>query len=264
MLYRLATLGIVRGTWRGFVDRHNEMVSNPNLYNIVNAFTGGFLDTLKGAVTPEEPWSLEHWLDILGTVLTVYAAYQTAVNVKNILVGGGDDMLRAGGTLADDVDDIVRNAGLTRAQIDDIIKMPRGQRPNPSIYLTKEYIDHHLSQFKDGVTKFRAQAPKGTVGPLEGTFVFPSSYADDMIKQANGDIRVLEQLLGFDPGDLGDCPIRIDILKPQGLRMTTGNESGANPYWIPGGYTSGGIPESIISQPQPGDYTIHTVFLKGE
>ncbi|MPM18312.1 hypothetical protein SDC9_64718 [bioreactor metagenome] len=46
--------------------------------------------------------------------------------------------------------------------------------------------------------------------------------------------------------------------------MTTDNESGANPYWIPGEYTSGGIPEAIISQPQPGDYTIHTVFLKGE
>ncbi len=167
------TLGIVSGTWRGFVGRHNEIVANPNLYNIVNAFTGGFLDTLKGAVTPEEPWSLEHWLDILGTVLTVYAAYQTAVNVKNILTGGGDDALRTDGTLADDVDDIVRSAGLTRAQIDDIIKMPRGQRTDPSTYLTKEYMDHHLSQFKDGVTKFRAQAPKGTVGPPEGTFVFP-------------------------------------------------------------------------------------------
>lgn len=49
------TLGIVSGTWRGFVDRHEEMVSNPSLYNIVNAFTGGFLDTLKGTVAPEEP-----------------------------------------------------------------------------------------------------------------------------------------------------------------------------------------------------------------
>ncbi len=250
------TLGIVSGTWRGFVDRHEEMVANPNLYNIVNALTGGFLDTLKGAVTPEEPWSLEHWLDILGTALTVYAAYQTAVNVKNILTGSGDDALRAGGTLADDVDDVARSAGLTRTQIDDIIKMPRGQRPDPNTYLSKEYINHHLSQFKDGVTKFYAKAPTGTVGPREETFVFPSSYADDMIKQANGDTRVLEQLLGFDPGDLGDAPVRIDVLKPHGLRMPTGNERGANPYWIPGGYTSGGIPEAVIDQVQPGDYTV--------
>lgn len=191
MLYGLATFGIVSGTWRGIVDRHEEMVANPNLYNIVNAFTGGFLDTLKGAVTPEEPWSLEHWLDILGTVLTVYAAYQTAVNVKNILTGGGDDALSTDGALADDVDDIVRSAELTRAQIDDIIKMPRRQRPDPSIYLTKEYIDHHLSQFKDGVTKFYAKAPTGTVGPREETFIFPLSHADDMITQATGDIRVL-------------------------------------------------------------------------
>ncbi|WP_312282046.1 hypothetical protein, partial [Oscillibacter sp.] len=202
------TLGIVSGTWRGFVDRHEEMVANPNLYNIVNALTGGFLDTLKGAVAPEEPWSLEHWLDILGTALTVYAAYQTAVNVKSILTGGGDDALHAGGTLADDVDDIVRNAGLTRAQIDDIIKMPRGQRPDPSTYLTKEYIDHHLSQFKDGVTKIQAALKRDTVGPPEGTYVMPTSVVDDLLKRANGDVNLLEDFLGLERGALGDAPVR--------------------------------------------------------
>lgn len=65
-------------------------------------------------------------LDILGTVFTVYAAYQTAVNVKNVLTGSGDDALRAGGTLADDVDDVARSAGLIRTQIDDIMKAPNG------------------------------------------------------------------------------------------------------------------------------------------
>ena len=70
----------------------------------------------------------------------------------------------------------------------------------------------------------------------------------------------MEQLLGFDPGALGDCPIRIDISKPQGLRMTTGNESGANSYWIPGGYTAGGIPEAVIDQVQPGCYTATPVL----
>lgn len=77
-----------------------------------------------------------------------------------------------------------------------------------------------------------------------------------MIKQANGDIQVLEQLLGFDLGDLGNAPVRIDISKPHGLRMPTGNERGANPYWIPGGYTSGGIPEAVIDQVQPENYTV--------
>lgn len=126
---------------------------NPNLYNIDNALTRGFMDTLKGVVAPEEPRSLEHWLDIFGTALTAYAAYKTAVSVKDILTGSGDDALRAGGTLADNVDDVARSAGLTRAQLDDIIKMLNGQRPSPGTYLTKEYTDHHLSQFKSGVAR---------------------------------------------------------------------------------------------------------------
>lgn len=250
------TLGIVSGTWRGFVDRHEEMVANPNLYNIVNALTGGFLDTLKGTFAPEEPWSLEHWLDILGTVLTAYAAYKTAVSVKDILTGGGDDALRAGGTLADNVDDVARSAGLTRTQIDDIIKTPRGQRPDPSTYLTKECIDHHLSQFKDGVTKMQAALKRDTVGPPEGTYVMPTSVVDDLLKRANGDVNLLEDFLGLERGALGDAPVRIDITKPQGLRMPTGKERGANENWLPGGYTTRGIPEAVIDQVQPGNYTV--------
>ena len=141
----------------------------------------------------------------------------------------------------------------------DIIKTPKGQRPNPSTYLSQEYIDQHLDLFRGGVTKFYAKASNGTVGPPDGTFVFPSSYADDMIVQAKGNIRVLEELLGFDPGDLGDNPVRIDISHPQGLRMPTGNERGANDFWLPGGYTSGGIPEAVIDQIQFGQYTVSPI-----
>ena len=80
-----------------------------------------------------------------------------------------------------------------------------------------------------------------------------------MIAQAKGNVRVLEELLGFDPGDLGDNPVRIDISHPQGLRMPTGNERGANDFWLPGGYTSGGIPEAVIDQIQFGQYTVSPI-----
>ena len=106
------------------------------------------------------------------------------------------------------------------------------------------------------MTKFYAQTPTGAVGPLDGTFVMPASVADDLIKQANGDIRILEQLLGLDSGTLGKNPVRIDINHPTGLRMPTGNEAGANDFWLPGGYTSGRIPEAVVDQIQPGQYTI--------
>ena len=77
--------------------------------SIVNFFTFGTLDTLSGAIAPEDPWSLEHWLDIIGTVLIVYSAYKAAINVKEILSGSTDDALRAAGTLTDDVDDLIRH-----------------------------------------------------------------------------------------------------------------------------------------------------------
>lgn len=254
------TLGIVSGTWRGIASNYDAMVQDPSLYNIVNFLTLGTLDTISGALAPEDPWSLEHWLNIIGTLLTAYAAYATASGVKQALIGSVDDALRGTGTLVDNTDDLIRSAGLTQKQINDIINIPKGQRPDPSTYLSQEYIDQHLNMFRNGVTKFYAKSPTGTVGPPDGTFVFPSSFADDMITQANGDVRTLEQLLGFDPGDLGSNPTRIDISNPRGLRMPSGNERGVNDYWFPGGYTSGGIPEAIIDPAPSGTYTA-TQFL---
>lgn len=256
------TFGIVSGAWGGIVSNFDAMVEDPNLYSIVNFFTFGTLDTLSGAIAPEDPWSLEHWLDIIGTVLIVYSAYKAAINVKEILSGSTDDALRAAGTLTDDVDDLIRNAGLTPSQIDDIIKAPKGQRPNPSTYLSQEYIDQHLDLFRGGATKFYAKAPTGEVGPPDGTFVFPSTYVDDIIAKANGDVSILEELLGFEPGYLGDHPVRVDIINPSGLRIPSGNEIGANQYWIPGGYTAGGIPEAIIDRPRVGEYTVSSIFTE--
>ena len=234
------------------------MVSDPNLYNIVNFLTLGTLDTISGALNPEDPWSLEHWLNIIGTLLTVYAAYTAATGVKQILTGSADDAAQAASTLVGDI-----SAGLTKEQINAIINIPKGQRPDPSTYLTQEYINRHLDMFRNGVTKFYAKAPTSTVGPPDGTFVFPSSFANDIISQANGNVTVLEQLLGFDSEYFGNSPVRIDIPKPKGLRIPSGNEIGANDFWIPGGYTSGGIPEAIIDQPKPGDYIVNSVFQQG-
>ena len=31
------------------------------------------------------------------------------------------------------------------------------------------------------------------------------------------------------------------------IRIPSGNETGANKLWVPGGYTSGGVPEAITN-----------------
>ena len=72
---------------------------------------------------------------------------------------------------------------------------------------------------------------------------------DAMVKEADGDPRVLEALLGLDPGSLGENPIMIQPNKVDNLRIPSGNEGGAkdNIQWRPGGKTyPGGVPEAVI------------------
>ena len=92
----------------------------------------------------------------------------------------------------------------------------------------------------------------------------PKSVADDVIKKANGDVRKLEELLGLNPGDLGDNPIRLDIPDTKNIRVPSGNEAGAwDGYWIPGGYTKpGGVIEAVIDPVPKSEYVITENILK--
>jgi len=155
-----------------------------------------------------------------------------------------------------------QEAAIAQVLIDQIVLIPNGLRPEPSAYLSQVYIASHLAQFKDGVTRISALAPSGSVGRLDGTFVMPKAVADKLIAQADGDIAKFEQLLGLASGYLGISPVRIDIPCPSGLRMPSGNEVSANSQWLPGGYTSGGIPEAIIDQVKPDMYTVSTISIE--
>lgn len=136
----------------------------------------------------------------------------------------------------------------------------KGARPDPATYLSQDFIESHLAQFDGGITKFSSTTPSGVVGPPGGTFGMPKSLADTLVSQAGGNVVELERLLSLEPGTLGASPVRIDIPAPNGLRMPSGNELGANKQWIPGGYTAGGIPEATINPAQPGTYTVKPAF----
>jgi len=43
------------------------------------------------------------------------------------------------------------------------------------------------------------------------------------------------------------------------LRIPSGNEPGTNENWVPGGYTSKKVPEAVVDQIQPGEYTVRYI-----
>lgn len=66
------------------------------------------------------------------------------------------------------------------------------------------------------------------------------------MSETGGDLRAVEKALGLDQDYLSGPDTMIEEIKGKdinGLRMASGKEGEANSHWIPGGFTSGGIPE---------------------
>ena len=144
------------------------------------------------------------------------------------------------------------DAPLDQATIDGIKAIPKGSRPDPSTYMSKDQIDAHLAKFDKGATRFMTQSNLAKYGPSQrdGTsFMMLSSEADALLAKAGGDPNALEDALGLPRGTLENNPlVRVDVPSPRscGLRVPSGNEAGANDLWIPGGKLPGGTSEGVI------------------
>src|SRR6202021_567588 len=95
------------------------------------------------------------------------------------------------------------DAPLDQATIDSIKAIPKGSRPDPSTYMSKDQIDAHLAKFDKGATRFMTQGNLAKYGPSQrdGTsFMMPSSEADALLAKAGGDPNTLEDQLGFPRG----------------------------------------------------------------
>lgn len=145
--------------------------------------------------------------------------------------------------------------GLNKSQIDDIRAIEKGNRPDPSEYLSPSYISGHLALFERGAARFqfKSKVEKYGIAREDGTsFVMPKHEAD-LIEAAleRGDLHYVEEALGWEEGALSlsdDVLVRVDIPDPQelNLRIPSGNEAGASDYWIPGGRLPDGAPEAVI------------------
>lgn len=132
-----------------------------------------------------------------------------------------------------------------------ILATPKGSRPDPSTYMSQADLAEHRAQFNNGATRFMTESNLGKYGPAQrdGTsFVMPKDEADKVINASEGNMSRLENSLGVPPGTFSAPVVRIDIPTPQNhnVRMPSGNEAGANDQWIPGGRTSGGVPEAVV------------------
>jgi filamentous hemagglutinin len=126
---------------------------------------------------------------------------------------------------------------LSQSQIDDIVGTPHGQRPDPSTYMSQAEIDAHLDRFDDGAVRFTTRENLETYGTAGGTdaFVMPKSEFDQIVSDAGGNMRVVEQRLGLDTGALsnGDSvALYVPRQNLNGIRVPSGNEGGANSQWL--------------------------------
>ena len=70
------TYGFVDGMIQQYEQRAQEMQNDPSLYSITNWAFSGIPDRIKGTIDPEEPLSLQHWLDSLSVVMIGYSFYR--------------------------------------------------------------------------------------------------------------------------------------------------------------------------------------------
>ena len=70
-------------------NRGEVLLDEPNLYNAVNWLTVGAADVVKGAVAPDEPLSLQHWMDSYATVMLGYGAWKGGKNIVRKKLYGG-------------------------------------------------------------------------------------------------------------------------------------------------------------------------------
>ncbi|OBG62192.1 MULTISPECIES: hypothetical protein [unclassified Mycobacterium] len=187
----------------------------------------------------------------------------------------GDD--RNGRSDGDDGKDHASNEdassdGISAEKRSEIIAMPKGSRPDPSEYLSPDYIKNHLQKFSDGATRFMpaSNLEKYGIAQRDGTsFVMPRNEADAMLEASGGNLRSMENELGLPEGFLdSNNLVRIDIADPgeYHLRMPSGNEAGANEQWIPGGVLPDGASEAVIDGGEipPDDYTVTNIFDQKE
>lgn len=174
----------------------------------------------------------------------------------------GNTKIRLGSEEKGDV-----TAEIKTKKVYEILSTEKGSRPKPETYLSQAYIDAHLKKFDGGITVLQLSKDYKQYTENKGlnrgdgtTFVMPKAECDRIFAEAEkkypskGDdyYHYLEDALGFSRGYFSDAKsqggvVRLDAtnISDLNVRIPSGNELGANGWWVPGGYTSGGTAEAV-------------------
>jgi len=158
-----------------------------------------------------------------------------------------------------------------------------GSRPDPSCYLPQQVITYHLAPFvKSGAANignayWDAQKNFQSIGHNDVNWVTSWDAMQGMVSDCANQHR-------GDPAEAANCTLislgestatgetmyddpaynesnRVILVHVYGenvhdlnIRVPSGNEAGANEYWLPGGWTSGGMREAIVDTIPKSDY----------
>ena len=147
---------------------------------------------------------------------------------------------------------------ISKEKFDEIISIPKGEKPDPSSYLPRKYIQEHAEEFSNGASRIVSKSDYNKYGigkPDEWKSEFASSKKnmDAIIEETKNSETGMSDRLGIPKEQLenGDL-LRIDFLPTEKYtpRIPTGNEFGArdtDPLWLPGGKLPNGDFEAVIS-----------------
>lgn len=197
------------------------------------------------------------------TTASVQASPKIALISESITLSKSD-------SAPNDSTDLLAKAFKKGHSKNEIVSIPKGNRPNPSNYLKWRYRHRHQRNFRRGAS-FLTQKNildkygRAILGRQDGLFVMSKKEMDDLLQKANGRLSYVETELGIPAGMWQNSEIiRIDIRRPKKLklRLPSGNETGANELWIPGGKLPNGYLESVINPVPEGKYTETQIILK--
>ena len=106
------TLGVISANQ----NRGEVLLDEPNLYNAVNWLTMGAADAVSGAIAPEEPLSLQHWMDSYATVMAGYGAWKSGKAIAGTSKAAADAEIEFN-SLDDFIDDPKKFGEITPEQL---------------------------------------------------------------------------------------------------------------------------------------------------